>query len=257
MNEIQWRKQIETLVTDYVKNYREENKLPEIWRTPLVGYADAYDPYIQKLPEIVTKAHKLPQDFMDNPRVVISYFIPFTKELERTNVGVEDNSASKEWADAYKSTNAMMASLNEYLAEKINELGGRAAITEGIGMLYDILKSNWSQRHIAYAAGLGTFGINNMLITKEGCCGRYNSIVADIPVTPDGHLTEENCLYKRKGICKKCVSNCFSGALTVEGFDRHKCFSACEKNLDVWGVDVCGKCVTDIPCAFKAPVYFM
>lgn len=253
MNEKKWKETIEELAISYVKDYREEKGLPDLWRTPLVGYAGAYDPYIQKLSEIVTEVHKLPQDFMENPKVVISYFIPFTKELERTNVGVEGNFASEEWAAAYKTTNTMMASLNEYLVDKIRELGGRAALTEGIGMLYDILKSNWSQRHIAYAAGLGTFGINNMLITKEGCCGRYNSIIADIPVAPSGHLEEENCLYKRKGICKKCVKNCFSGALTTEGFDRHKCYEACEKNLAVFGVDVCGKCVTDIPCAFTAP----
>ncbi len=253
MNEKEWKTTIEELVTSYVRDYQKEKGLPDLWRTPLVGYADANDSYIQKLPEIVTDVHKLPQDFMENPKVVISYFIPFTKALERTNVGVEDNFASKEWADAYKATNTMMASLNEYLVQKIRELGGRAAVTEGIGMLYDVLKSNWSQRHIAYAAGLGTFGINNMLITKEGCCGRYNSIVADIPVEPGEHLKEENCLYKSKGICKKCVQNCFSGALTTEGFDRRKCYETCEKNLDIFGVDVCGKCVTDIPCAFTAP----
>ena len=182
MNEKEWKTTIEELVTSYVRDYQKEKGLPDLWRTPLVGYADANDSYIQKLPEIVTDVHKLPQDFMENPKVVISYFIPFTKALERTIGGVEDNFASKEWADAYKATNTMMASLNEYLVQKIRELGGRAAVTEGIGMLYDVLKSNWSQRHIAYAAGLGTFGINNMLITKEGCCGRYNSIVADIPV---------------------------------------------------------------------------
>lgn len=253
MNGREWEETIEKLVISYVKEYREEKGLPNLWRTPLVGYADANDPYIQRLPELVADVHKLPQDFMKNPKVVISYFIPFTKELERTNVGIEDHSASEEWADAYKATNAMMASLNEYLVEKIQELGGRAAVTEGVGMLYDILKSNWSQRHIAYAAGLGTFGINNMLITKEGCCGRYNSIVADIPVQQKERPTEENCLYKSKEICKKCVKNCFSGALTTEGFDRRKCFETCEKNMAVYGVDVCGKCVTDIPCAFTAP----
>ena len=80
-----------------------------------------------------------------------------------------------------------------------------------------------------------------MLISQEGCCGRYNSIVADIPVEPGHHLEEENCLYKSRG------------ALTVEGFDREKCFAACEKNLAVYGVDVCGKCDTNIPCAFTTP----
>ncbi len=119
MNGREWEETIEKLVISYVKEYREEKGLPNLWRTPLVGYADANDPYIQRLPELVADVHKLPQDFMKKPKVVISYFIPFTKELERTNVGIEDHSASEEWADAYKATNAMMASLNEYLVEKI------------------------------------------------------------------------------------------------------------------------------------------
>lgn len=249
----EWKATIKAFITDYVKEYPDKNHLPHLWRTPLVGYADAFDPYIQKLPDIVVRMHRLPQDIMQDPKVVICYFIPFTRELERTNVGVENNAASENWAQAYKITNAMMARLNEELANEIIRLGGRAAVPEGAGMLKELLKSSWSQRHLAYAAGLGTFGINNMLISQEGCCGRYNSIVADIPVEPGHHLEKENCLYKSRGICKKCVNNCFSGALTVEGFDREKCFATCEKNLAVYGVDVCGKCDTNIPCAFTAP----
>lgn len=247
------KEKIKELVTSYVKAYPSNNGTPEMWRTPLVGFADVNDPYIRALPEIVTKEHQMPEDFMEDPKVIISYFIPFTKELADKNIGIEDNAASENWADAYKITNAMMAKLNEYLVDELKGMGYRAAVPTNVGMHTDILKSYWSQRHIAYAAGLGTFGINNMLITKDGCCGRYNSIVADIPVEPDKHLEEENCLYKTKGLCKKCVQNCFSGALTTEGFDRRKCYQTCEKNMERYGVDVCGKCVTNIPCAFIAP----
>lgn len=247
------KNEIKRLVAEYVKNYQEEKALPNLWRTPLVGFADAFDPYIRNLKNVVDECHKMPQDFMDNPKVVISYFIPFTKELAATNVNIPDNTASKEWSAAYKTTNKMMGELNEYLAEKLNEMGYRAVVPTGVGMIEEIIKSNWSQRHLAYAAGLGTFGINNMLISKEGCCGRYNSIVADIPVEPEKALEKENCLYKSKGLCKKCVQNCFSGALTVDGFDREKCYETCKVNLGIYGVDVCGKCDTNIPCAFTAP----
>ncbi len=244
---------IGNLVAEYVMNYQEEKGIPKLWRTPLVGFADAYDPYIQNLKNIVSDRHKLPQDFMENPKVVITYFIPFTKELAGTNVNVEENKASEEWGSAYNITNKMIGELNEYLAAELVKMGYRAHVTEGVTMYYDILKSNWSQRHLAYASGLGTFGINNLLITKEGCCGRYGSIVADIPVEPEYALKEENCLYKSKGLCKKCVENCFSGALTVDGFDRVKCKEACSKNAERVDAEVCGKCATNIPCAFTAP----
>lgn len=253
MTGIELKEKILELVVEYVKAYPANNGTPDMWRTPLVGFADVNDPYIRDLPEIVTKGHQMPEDFMEHPTVVISYFIPFTKELADGNIGIADHAASESWADAYKITNAMMAKLNEYLVEKLKGMGYRAAVPTNAGMHTDILKSYWSQRHLAYAAGLGTFGINNMLITKDGCCGRYNSIVADIPVKADKHLEQENCLYKSKGLCKKCVQNCFSGALTTEGFDRRRCYETCEKNMERYGVDVCGKCVTNIPCAFIAP----
>lgn len=246
------KEKIAGLVREYVKIYPSENGTPEMWRIPLVGFADVNDPYIRALPQIVAEGHQMPEDLMGNPNVIISYFIPFTRELARENVGIENNAASESWASAYKITNDMMAKLNVYLVEELKKLGYQAAASNAV-MDYEILKSNWSHRHIAYAAGLGTFGINNMLITKDGCCGRYNSIVANIPVEPDHHLEAENCLYKSKGICKKCVENCFSGALTIEGFDRKKCYETCEKNVELYGVDVCGKCVTNIPCAFIAP----
>ncbi len=249
----QWKEYIRKLAAEYVEKYPKEHQIPQLWRTPLVGYADANEPYIRNLPRLITKAHKLPEDFMENPTVVISYFIPFRKELAETNIGVENHAASREWAEAYGITNTMMSELNIYLAEEINRKGGRAVVPEGVGMLEDIVRSNWSQRHLAYAAGLGTFGINNMLITREGCCGRYNSIVADIPVEPGHRSKEENCLYKSRGLCGKCVKNCFSGALTLNGFDRNKCYETCKKNYEIYGEDVCGKCDTDIPCAFTAP----
>lgn len=244
---------ITVIVREYVDEYPRENKISHLWREPLVGFADVNHPYICNLPYVVSETHRMPEDFMPAPTVIISYFIPFKKELADTNINVPEHAASKEWAEAYGITNTMMGRLNECLAGRLNEMGYRAAVPQNIGMMVSELKSPWSQRHIAYAAGLGTFGINNMLITKEGCCGRYNSIVADIPVDADQPLEKENCLYKSRGICKKCVANCFSGALTTEGFDRHKCYEACEKNMKVYGVDVCGKCDTNIPCAFTAP----
>lgn len=142
-----------------------------------------------------------------------------------------------------------------FLWKRLALLGFEGAVPNGVGMLGDQIKSNWSQRHIAYQCGLGTFGMNNMLIGKAGCCGRYNSIVAKLPLTVfDGPLQEEYCLYKRNGSCAKCISNCFSRALTKDGFDRQKCFEVCMINYQNYGVDVCGKCNTGIPCAHKIPV---
>jgi len=240
-------------IIEFVKNYPAKKNVENIWQEPIVGFADANGSYIKALKEIVAPAHMLPEDFMENPNIVISYYIPFTKELAALNMNVEGNMAAQEWSDAYNLTNTMIADISQYIADLLNDMGYRAVPPTGVVFDKQLILSNWSQRHIAYAAGLGTFGINNMLISEKGCCGRYGSVIANIPVEPDQIVEEERCLYKKNGSCKKCVQNCFSGALTTEGFDRKKCFEICMLNDAKTGADVCGKCDIDIPCAFKAP----
>jgi epoxyqueuosine reductase QueG len=96
----------------------------------------------------------------------MAYFVPFTKELAHTNKTPGDIS-SPEWALAYEETNAMFIKLNYYIVSELRKLGYYADVSpESSTFDQKILKSNWSHRHFAKAAGLGTFGINNMLITK-------------------------------------------------------------------------------------------
>ncbi len=247
------KEQIRQFVCDYVDNYGKEHNCSWLWREPLTGFADANCEYIKNIEKAVETKHKKPSDYLENPTIVISCFVPFTKEVSRSNTGIEGNFTSEEWSNAYVVTNTMLGDLAQATAEEIQRLGYNGAVPTGISMKEGILKSPWSHRHIAFAAGLGTFGINNMLITRSGCCGRYCSVISDIPVTPDKILEGENCLYKKNGSCKKCVEHCFYGALTTEGFDRFKCFEACMRNEKLYGEEVCGKCVTEIPCAFIAP----
>ena len=250
MEQTALQKEITAFIRDFAAQYPASHGLAPMWRTPLVGFADACDPYIQNLPRLNTDRHLLPQDYMEHPTVVISVFIPFLPEIADSNIGVKDNLPSQVWLDAYGTTNTMLGRLGQALCEFIRSKGCDAVAPDNVTMYTDILKSNWSQRHLAYAAGLGTFGINNMLITDSGCCGRFTSVVADIPdAVTTSILKEERCLYKKDGSCGKCAANCFSGALTVDGFDRERCQEMCVRNDN----DCCGKCDTDIPCAFCVP----
>ena len=55
-----------------------------------------------------------------------------------------------------------------------------------------------------------------------------------------------------------CVTVCPVAALTEEGFDRHKCYARLLQNAREFereGLgDVCGKCVSVVPCSFQDPV---
>jgi len=262
------KEKITKLIKNFIKEYERQDNISTRWGDPLVGFADANDPYILNFKELITPTHKLPTDVLSDASIVIAYFVPFTKELARTN-GTPGDVSSPEWALAYEETNAMFVKLNEYMILELRKLGYHADISpEASTFDQKILKSNWSHRHFAKAAGLGTFGINNMLITRVGCCGRYNTIVTNLDVKADSPLKEELCLHKKNGSCGVCVKHCPSGALTLDGYDRHKCYVVLMKNAELYtefgssytdesgnepnsmGSEVCEKCVVNTPCTF-------
>ena len=61
--------------------------------------------------------------------------------------------------------------------------------------------SNWSQRHVAYAAGLGTFGLSDGLITQTGVAEAVGSIVVNVPFSSPTRPDEIHaaCLHYQKG----------------------------------------------------------
>lgn len=275
------KKQITERIASFVREYQNRENIRTRFGQPLVGIADANAPEIQGLREVIGPSQVLPQDVLPDAKAVIVYYVPFTEELAGTNAG--SGSASPEWARAYEELNYLFADLNRDLVEYIKGLGscteGDAGFTAAIPAAaseFDQLEliSNWSHRHMAYAAGLGTFGINNMLITELGCCGRFNSIVTNMGrelLPPDRPLETELCMYKLDGSCGVCMNNCPAGALHPElpdkfgaGFSRSSCYDICLENAAKYpipadlapsysavGSEVCGKCVTGSPCAFR------
>lgn len=255
MNAAALKERLQNTIARFIEDYCAENSLTPIWRRPLVGFARASHPDIRRLRDLVVADHFLPEDFLPGANIVVSYFLPFTETMAAGNVS--GRMASDAWAGAYLVTNRMAAKLNLRLVSFLEEMGGRAAAPEPgkIGVIgADKLFSRWSQRHLARLAGLGTFGLNNMLISESGCCGRYFSVVADLPIESDEPPAEENCLYKRNGSCRICAARCVAGALTAKGFDRDRCYSMClENEASHPGAQVCGKCVVGLPCSFHRP----
>lgn len=265
-----FKKRVAEEIKGYVKAENRAGALKDIWQEPIVGFAGVYAPYIRSLREIVHPRHQMPEEVLEDATVVIVYFVPFGRCITKSNT--DEGLASPQWAQAYEETNAMFGRLNEYIIEMLHKLGYEAATAPEAGVFHrDEIMSYWSFRHFAYGAGLGTFGLNNMLITEKGCAGRIGTVVTNIPVEPDSPKNEEACLYKRSGTCGLCVKRCPSGALRKDGFDRALCFRQCLKNAEVYtefgnsyashageeaeasGSEVCGKCVAALPCTYKAP----
>jgi epoxyqueuosine reductase QueG len=132
----------------------------------------------------------------------------------------------------------------------------------------DGLSSNWSQRHVAFAAGLGTFGLSDGFITEKGMALRCGSVVTDAALASTERKHDGpygNCLFYRGVPCMKCAERCPADAITAEGHDKKRCmmFVLVEQKeilaelgrADGYIGDYvgCGLCQTRVPCEHGIP----
>ena len=125
------------------------------------------------------------------------------------------------------------------------------------------LMARWSHKHLAHLVNLGRFGVHHMMITPVGCTGRLGSLVSEVELGEHPLIqTEEACLLKAGKECGQCIKVCPVEALSVDGFDRKRCWDRLNENrrtLDYFSnlpesTHVCGKCAALMPCIFKNPV---
>lgn len=226
-----------------------------LWRNPLVGYASAQAVDCADLKRLIAPSHLNPSEILPGAQSVVCFFLPFSKTAVDSNL--PGRQASRLWCQAYVETNKVIAQISANLETLFQGEGysvGKIPATHNFNE--ETLLSDWSHRHVAYLAGLGTFGLNNMLITQAGCCGRLGSLVTDFPFDSYGSPQKtEFCLFKQKGTCGVCQKKCVTDAYTPKGFDRFRCYQVCLENArlypEVGYADVCGKCLVGLPCSLK------
>ncbi|MDD5156214.1 MAG: hypothetical protein PHF11_07030 [Candidatus Omnitrophica bacterium] len=103
-------------------------------------------------------------------------------------------------------------------------------------------KAHLSHKKIAYLAGLGWIGRNNLLVNEKwGSQMRLVTILTDMPLKPDKPL-EQNC-----GACRLCIATCPAGAIknNPSDFDHIKCFEKLKEFQKQRLADqyICGICV--------------
>lgn len=246
-------REIRKIVGLWVEDHAGKN----YWREPLVASASADDPLFGDLGRAVAADHSAPGDLLPNARSVFVFFLPFDPILGRENSS-GDVFASRGWAESYVATNRLIADINAHLQTCLEAAGHRAAVTPATHNFdEERLISRWSHKHLAFIAGLGTFGLNHLLITRAGCCGRLGSLVTTMPLPPTPRPDEEWCLAKAGHRCSECISRCTYGALLNTGLDRHACYDQCLRTdrhyADLPTVDVCGKCTCEVPCSYGIP----
>jgi epoxyqueuosine reductase QueG len=251
------RARIQAIITDFVRKYSLTKQVETKWRDPITSYASTHDPLFQQLKPVISTTHCMPTDLLPEARIVVAYFIPFTTTTVETNH--QGRRCSREWAIAYLETNQLIIDLNHYLIHNLEQQGfATTALPPTHHFDNQRLLSKWSHKHVAYIAGLGTFGLHHMLITEKGCCGRLGSLITTAEITPSVKPENTFCLSYDDGSCQQCVEYCVFGALTVNTFNRHLCYDICLSNAEIYSelglADVCGKCICVTPCSFINPV---
>lgn len=244
---------VEEYMIHFVKEFDQKNNKENIWGMPVVKFGNATLKEFKMLREVVHPEHYNPDEILACAKTVISYFIPYNEKIGESNIEGELN--SKEWAMTYERTRELVRELEDGLTKFVQEKGYHVQrIDDAKALDKEVLKSRWSHRHVAYICGLGTFGINNMLITEKGCCGRIGSMVSDIDVHPDLPIETEYCLKKKNGTCGTCIERCPAKALNIIKSNINLCKQQCDKNRVVYNnINTCGKCVVGLPCTFKKP----
>ena len=247
-----------------ILKFGNKTGIENMWKAPLVAVVPADHPQMALLKQVVCADHFLPEELLEGAKSIIAMFVPFEDKIAESNIGGE--TASEDWVKAYVYTNELLNHVTAELGKYLNKQGLRTFIIKATHNFFNekTLLSRWSHRHIAWMAGLGTFGINNMLITEKGCCGRFSSLLTNADFSsldlPIGNVKDsENCLNKRNGSCGLCQKKCPVQAYSKQGsFDRHKCYEICKKNAERYKylglADVCGKCLAGLPCSCKKPV---
>lgn len=244
-------------IESFVANRVDSSMTRTKWETPLVGFADAKDPLFEEMKVAVRQSHATPEDLLKGAQTVIAYYLPFAQDIPRSNI--QDYNASRGWAVAYVETNQLIIDLNDHLSEVLTKHGFSTKVLPPTHNFdTEQLMADWSHKHIAYISGLGKFGLHHLLITEKGCCGRFGSVLTDAMIKSTSRPEGEFCLGRHNDSCKICINKCPNGALTVESYNRHKCYELLLENADIYEeeglADVCGKCTSVVPCSFMNPV---
>jgi hypothetical protein len=147
------------------------------------------------------------------------------------------------------------------------------------------------EREWAVAAGLGTYGLPDMIISERGMAINLTTVITSAKFPPTPKPDKEYCLFYRDGSCKECIKRCpgqaISATISPPGRLAAKChgggLAAANYNItylkekmikelgdyvnisgnlmfggsgpgkSVLGFPACGRCYTGVPCATGIP----
>ena len=132
-----------------------------------------------------------------------------------------ETSPSIFYHELYKNVNALLDQYTYQLALYLTKKGFPSIyVPRGgyghISLLKDKPMAFFSHRHAAYLAGLGSFGVSNMVLTREyGPRVRFGAVFTTAELPGDRVMREQLCIR-----CMRCVKICPANALSRKDYPQ-------------------------------------
>ena len=236
-----------------------------LFDAPLLGYASAGDALFEAFlaPQVIGPHFRTPPQWLSGAKAVVSFFLPFDRAVRAHNRAASDAPAEA-WLYGRVEGQRFVEALSLHLAGTLEAAGFEAVAPSLSPDFWTVspperpggpaFTSNWSERHAAYACGLGTFGLSRGLITRRGMAGRFGSLVTtwQAPPTPREYAAPYAWCIR----CGACVRRCPAGAISLaNGKDHRLCYDyqsailpRCRPRFG------CGLCQTGVPCEASRPL---
>ncbi len=248
------------------------------WGAPLIGFSSGADPLYEQYKDYVGPYHWTPAEifahtFPDIPvqpgdLTVIAWILPQTQATKQDN-----RQQTRYPAERWARSRIFGEEFNKQLRRQVvHVLGDRGfpAVAPFLSPHWErkdsqpyVISSTWSERHAAYASGLGTFGLCDGLITPTGKAVRVGSVVARVQVPHTERPYQgrgDYCLFLSRGTCGECIDRCPVGALSEGGHDKNRCREHLDRTREyvkaTYGFEGygCGLCQTGVRCESEIPV---
>ncbi len=251
-----------------------------MWDTPIVGFARGDDPYFRYYKETIGEFYWLPKEVFqlgadekaeDDQLTVISIGFPQTAAT-RADQKKSEGMPCDRWLYTRGEWESMIGKIADEIVKQLMESGIQAVsldsiqefsrhVSENFG-----IASNWSHRHTAFIAGLGTFGLSDGLITEKGKAMRFTTVILKGSMEPTHRPYDDHyayCKFYTKSQCGACIVRCPVNAISRDGHDKEICSAYLQRIKSEIGPDFvrnsgyisgCGLCQSKVPCQDRIPV---
>jgi len=210
----------------------------------LIGVARGDDPVFEKFKDVVAPEHMTPAEMWARSGLsgaevpaarlrIVSIVFPYSSAIREAGRRNEGDLPPEIYCLARNLANRFIDEALRETEDFFRDRGFRA--TSGVrSSAFQVVRhgepfqiySNWSERHVAFAASLGTFSLHEGLITEAGCNVRLGSTITDAPLEVTPRMNDDpygNCLHFANDECRRCIDKCPGGAILEDGHDKIKC----------------------------------